>query len=159
VLVSGGLQLDPPEEVDTWNFAPRVQVPVLMLNGRSDFMAPFEPNQRLLFENLIRQNLAFLSERHSAEFMARLNVGQGQLCYTLTSAKVGTLTMAHIHAGKAGVAGPPVVTLKASAPSETCMALDKATAQKIVAAPGDYYVNVHTADFPSGAIRGQLAKH
>jgi len=92
-------------------------------------------------------------------FKARLNVGQGQLCYTLTSAKLGTLTMAHIHAGKAGVAGPPVVTLKASAPQETCMAVDKAVAQKIVAAPGDYYVNVHTADFPSGAVRGQLAKH
>lgn len=92
-------------------------------------------------------------------FTARLNVGQGKLCYTLTSAKLGTLTMAHIHAGKAGVAGPPVVTLKASSPAQTCMAVDKDTAQKLVAMPGDFYVNIHTADLPNGAIRGQLMKH
>ena len=92
-------------------------------------------------------------------FTGRLNVGQGQLCYTLTSAKLGTLTMAHIHAGKAGVAGPPVVTLKANAPSETCMVVDKATAQKLVSDPDDYYVNIHTSDHPGGAIRGQLMKH
>ncbi|MBC2663951.1 CHRD domain-containing protein [Novosphingobium flavum] len=92
-------------------------------------------------------------------FKARLNVGQGQLCYTLTSAHLGTLTMAHIHSGKVGVAGPPVVTLMANAPTETCMAVDKAAAQKIVSMTGDYYVNIHTSDRPAGAIRGQLTKH
>ena len=52
VLVSGGLYPNPPEETDAWNFAPRVHVPALMLNGHSDFMVPFEPAQRLLFEAL-----------------------------------------------------------------------------------------------------------
>ena len=91
-------------------------------------------------------------------FTARLNVGQGQLCYTLTSANLATLTMAHIHSGKVGVAGPPVVTLQANAPSETCLGIDKATAQQLVAVPGDFYVNIHTSDKPGGAIRGQLMK-
>jgi hypothetical protein len=31
------------------------------------------------------------------------------------------------------------------------------TAADVLAHPGDYYVNVHTADFPGGAVRGQLA--
>lgn len=92
-------------------------------------------------------------------FMGRLNVGQGQLCYTLTSSNLGTLTMAHIHSGKAGVAGPPVVTLMANSPTETCMMVDKDAAQKIVAMADDFYVNIHTADFRAGAIRGQLMKH
>lgn len=92
-------------------------------------------------------------------FNARLNVGQGQLCYTLTSSKIAAPTMAHIHAGEAGKAGPPVVTLQANAPKQTCMTIDKAVAQKLVASPGDYYVNIHTADHPGGAIRGQLMKH
>lgn len=92
-------------------------------------------------------------------FNARLNVGQGQLCYTLTSSKIGTLTMAHIHAGASGVAGPPVATLQANAPSQTCMTIDKDVAQKLVSEPDKYYVNIHTSDFPGGAIRGQLMKH
>ena len=95
----------------------------------------------------------------TGSFSGRLNVGQGKLCYTLTSSNLATLTAAHIHDGKAGVAGPPVVTLQANAPTETCMDVDKTTAQKMVAAPGDYYVNIHTADFPAGAVRGQLMKH
>jgi len=52
VMTSGGLGPNPPEEIDAWNFAPRVHIPVLMLNGRNDFMVPYEPNQRLLFEAL-----------------------------------------------------------------------------------------------------------
>lgn len=92
-------------------------------------------------------------------FWARLNVGQGRLCYTLTSSNIGTPTMAHIHAGKAGVAGPPVVTLMGNAPTETCMDVDKETAQKIVSGAGDFYVNIHNADFRAGAVRGQLMKH
>lgn len=91
-------------------------------------------------------------------FHARLNPGTGQLCYTLTSSHLSTLTMAHIHSGARGVAGPPVVTLMANAPKETCLAVDKDLAMKIKAMPGDYYVNIHTGDFPAGAIRGQLMK-
>ena len=32
-------------------------------------------NQRRMFESLIRQNLAYFADRHSSEFMARLNAG------------------------------------------------------------------------------------
>ena len=41
-----------PPEVDGLNFAPRVRVPVLMVNGRYDFGAPFETNQLPLFRLL-----------------------------------------------------------------------------------------------------------
>jgi hypothetical protein len=52
VMSSGGLYPNPPPETDAWTFAPRVRIPVLMLNGRNDFIVPYEPNQRLLFEAL-----------------------------------------------------------------------------------------------------------
>jgi hypothetical protein len=91
-------------------------------------------------------------------FMGRVNPASGQLCYTLASKGLDTLTVAHIHVGAIGVAGPPVVMLSPDVPSETCIAVDKDVAAKLVASPGDYYVNVHTAKYPKGAIRGQLTK-
>ena len=52
VMSSGGLFNRPqPPETDALNFAPRVRVPVLMLNGRSDFMTSFA-NQQALFDAL-----------------------------------------------------------------------------------------------------------
>ena len=35
-------------------------------------------------------------------------------------------------------------------------AADAAHGDDVLADPGGHYVNVHTADFPAGAIRGQL---
>ena len=52
VLASGGIFDDEPPEVDVWNFAPRVRIPVLMLNGRDDFIFPVETHQKPLFEAL-----------------------------------------------------------------------------------------------------------
>ena len=92
-------------------------------------------------------------------FHASVVPGTGKLCYDLTSKAIGAPTMAHIHAGAAGANGPPVVTIKASAPMSTCMTIDKALAMKIAQSPGDYYVNIHNAAYPNGAIRGQLMKH
>ena len=50
-----------------------------------------------------------------------------------------------------------------SAPGADGKVKDCATAsadvvKDILQNPGNYYVNVHTSDFPAGAIRGQLSK-
>lgn len=52
VLGAGGSVPVTEGEVDSWNFAPRVRVPVLMLNGRSDLIFPLETSQRPLFHML-----------------------------------------------------------------------------------------------------------
>jgi dienelactone hydrolase len=53
VLVSAGSRAARPNgEVDTWNYASRVKVPVLMLNGHDDSIAPVESSQNLLFDAL-----------------------------------------------------------------------------------------------------------
>jgi pimeloyl-ACP methyl ester carboxylesterase/predicted Ser/Thr protein kinase len=41
-----------PPEIDAINFAPRVKVPVLMINGRQDFIRPVETSQAPLFRFL-----------------------------------------------------------------------------------------------------------
>ena len=81
-----------------------------------------------------------------------------QVCYDLTVQNISRPTAAHIHKGARGVAGPPVLTLDAptNGASSGCLKVDKAVAASIIADPSMYYVNVHTADYPDGAIRGQL---
>jgi len=80
-------------------------------------------------------------------------------CYTLWADKIGKPTMAHLHSGAAGSSGPPILTLEVTGKdSDECLAVDKEKLEPIVANPGAYYVNVHTAEFPGGAVRGQLTK-
>ncbi|MBA3943509.1 MAG: CHRD domain-containing protein [Herpetosiphonaceae bacterium] len=65
----------------------------------------------------------------------------------------------HIHEGAAGVAGPVVQPLGAPDASGTATGTVTSTAdliQKILANPAGYYVNVHNAPYPDGAMRGQL---
>ena len=53
VLVAGALALsDARPEANQVNFAPRITAPVLMLNGRHDFIEPVDTAQRPLFELL-----------------------------------------------------------------------------------------------------------
>jgi hypothetical protein len=69
-------------------------------------------------------------------------------------------TAAHIHQAADGQAGPPVVTLNAPGEnglSTTCTVVDATLMQELINNPQNYYVNVHNANFPDGAIRGQLA--
>lgn len=78
--------------------------------------------------------------------------------YSVFAQNIGTATAAHIHRGAAGASGPPVVDLIASALSNGTAPISAALAGEINANPAGFYVNVHTAEFPNGAVRGQLAR-
>lgn len=90
----------------------------------------------------------------------RLNPGQGEVCFELTVSGIAPATAAHIHVGAAGVAGPVVVGLSppTSGTSSGCVSADPALIKAIIQNPEQYYVNVHNADYPAGAVRGQLSK-
>jgi dienelactone hydrolase len=50
ILLTGGLDPTPlPPEIDPVTFLPRVELPVLMLGGRYDFIVPVEAWQKPLF--------------------------------------------------------------------------------------------------------------
>jgi aldose sugar dehydrogenase len=92
-----------------------------------------------------------------------LNQEARQVCFSIIVSDIALpATAAHIHVGKAGVAGAVVVPLAPpdeSGVSTGCVSdVDPALIQAIIAKPANYYVNVHTTDFPSGALRGQLSK-
>lgn len=90
----------------------------------------------------------------------RLNPGQGQVCYELTVSNIAPATAAHIHVGAAGVAGPVVVGLAppTSGSSSGCASASRELVLAILTNPANYYVNVHNAVYPAGAVRGQLSK-
>ena len=89
-----------------------------------------------------------------------LNHDKGEVCYEITTKDIQTVTAAHVHLGAIDKAGPPKVTLKKAADGtwKSCVGADKALLNDIQKNPGNYYVNVHNAEFPNGALRGQLGK-
>jgi CHRD domain len=89
-----------------------------------------------------------------------LNVGQAKVCWELSVSNIAPATAAHIHAAPAGVNGPVVVPLSppTTGSSSGCKEnVDPALIQAIIDHPEQYYVNVHNAEFPGGAVRGQLS--
>ena len=89
----------------------------------------------------------------------RITVAKGRVCSQLSAKNLPRAVAAHIHRGKAGVSGNVVVPLKtpnAAGNSKGCAKASKALLRAMVKSPRAFYVNVHTAEFPNGAIRGQL---
>jgi hypothetical protein len=85
-----------------------------------------------------------------------------EVCYDLKWTGVD-VTMAHIHKGAAGTNGDVVVNffanespLDASSKSG-CVQAKAAVVEGLAANPSNYYVNLHSPEFPKGAIRGQTA--
>jgi CHRD domain-containing protein len=89
----------------------------------------------------------------------RLRLGQAQACYKVAAKNLPASVGAHIHSGAAGTAGPvviPFATPGADGTASGCAAAPRSLVAAILKDPGSYYVNVHTSEFPAGAIRGQL---
>ena len=91
----------------------------------------------------------------------RLNQGQNQVCFELSVSNIAVATAAHIHEAAEGAAGAVVVTLTApdaTGKSKGCVDAAADLIKRIRQTPENFYVNVHNAEFPDGAVRGQLAK-
>jgi hypothetical protein len=83
--------------------------------------------------------------------------GKGKLCFSLSWTGIDKPVASHIHKGKKGVAGPVVIPIFAGTPKHKgCVPASKSLIGKIIKNPAGYYVNIHTAKFPGGALRGQL---
>ena len=93
------------------------------------------------------------------EATINVNSVKGLICWEINVRDIETATAAHIHSGIAGVAGPPVLGLSAPVTNDNstgCEDVAPALADAIRKSPQSYYVNVHNAPYPNGALRGQL---
>jgi CHRD domain len=98
--------------------------------------------------------------------VALVAVKGDRVTFALRWKGIGAPTLGHIHAGKAGVNGEVKVPLFGTAmPASVTSAAgqvsvtDPALAQEIRTNPSGFYVNLHTAEFPGGALRGQLKQN
>jgi len=90
-----------------------------------------------------------------------IDIDKSRLCYTLQAANIPLpATAAHIHRGDASISGPVVIPFtqpNASGTSAACVAVDAALLRELVTNPGGFYSNIHSTEFPGGAVRAPLA--
>lgn len=87
----------------------------------------------------------------------------GTVAFSTAWTNVAPPALGHLHRGAAGENGDVAVELFAGelpgtvfAVSGTVDHVDPGVTGRIAANPHDYYLNLHTGEFPDGAVRGQL---
>jgi hypothetical protein len=97
----------------------------------------------------------------TGEALLTINAGKGEVCWVITVSNISLpATASHIHEAAPGVRGPIVVSLSApdaDGKATGCTSsVSRDLLQRILQTPGAFYANVHTSDYPAGAVRGQL---
>ena len=99
----------------------------------------------------------------SGDGTALVKVDGSQVTFQFTWQGISAPTAGHIHQGKAGANGPVIAPLFAAAMPDTVDAAagvvtlnDNALANQLRTQPASFYANLHTREFPGGALRGQL---
>jgi hypothetical protein len=94
----------------------------------------------------------------SGKAVITLNHATGKVCWTFSAIKgISKVNASHIHKAAKGKSGPVVVAFFTGALKlKGCVKASKSVINAIEAKPTAYYVNIHTAKYPAGAIRGQL---
>ena len=91
-----------------------------------------------------------------------IGIHDNTLTYSISWRGIGTPTEAHIHAGVRGVDGPVVVPLFTTPrqvggfTSGTVTVSDPTLLAALRSDPSGFYTDLHTNDFPDGAVRAQL---
>jgi len=104
------------------------------------------------------------SKKGKGDVHIELKAKKKKVCFELEVARLDEVVAGHIHKGTADVAGDVVVLLfedtaglAGTGSYEGCTkGVKKKLIKKIGKKPDRYYVNIHTMEFPDGAIRGQL---
>jgi hypothetical protein len=98
----------------------------------------------------------------TGEAEVEINSDENQICYDISLEGVENVRAAHIHSGEEGEAGPVLVNLEypegEDDGADKCVdGVSESDLEDISEEPANFYVNVHSEQYPDGAVRGQLA--
>jgi len=85
---------------------------------------------------------------------------KGKFCIAMQVGNIDPATDAHVHKAPKGQSGPVVIHLpvpNANGYAKGCVDADMTLLQEIKDNPSNFYINVHNASYPNGAVRGQLS--
>ena len=88
-----------------------------------------------------------------------LDPATGNVGYAISVQNISPPSAAHIHIGASNVAGSIVINFAPTFTNNVAVGTVTASQGQIIeilANPAGFYVDVHNADFPGGAVRGQL---
>ena len=90
--------------------------------------------------------------------VVRVDRSSGQICVVITTHGTEPLLAGHIHEKAEGsqLGGIAVTLTKVSDTRFKGCTVDQEVAAGLLSMPSDYYLNVHNADYPAGALRGDL---
>jgi CHRD domain len=95
----------------------------------------------------------------SGTFVGRANIGQGRICWKLTVADLTDVTAAHIHFTSNGqIAVGLTLPVPFEGTAIGCSDTTRALVKQILMHPENFYVNIHTTTYPTGALSGTLHK-
>ena len=138
---------------------------------RKNNTSPMQPEQPITYTAEMKAGMETPPNSGKASGHAKLTVGEHKLRYEIDVSDLsGPATMAHIHIGKIGEAGPPIVTfaVKAAASGKIAdgtidltAAMNKGVSSDslmVLLNNGSAYINVHTGAHGGGEIRGQIVR-
>ena len=116
------------------------------------------PAKTLKFESYLLGKSEIPKAAPKGKATVNLTITGTKVCWKFTKVSgIDKPLAAHIHRGGAKVAsGPVVVPLGAKYKATGCIASTSAIVKAIAKNPKGFYVNIHTAKYPNGAVRGQL---
>ncbi len=81
-----------------------------------------------------------------------------RVCTFVWVRNIATPTGAHIHVGAEGETGGHAMDLitPTRGSSWTCATVSESLVQRFLTQPENFYANIHNAEYPGGALRGQL---
>lgn len=90
--------------------------------------------------------------------VVRVDRSSGEICVVITTHGTAPLLAGHIHEQAPGAESGPVVVplMQVSDMKFQGCAVAPAVADGLLSEADEYYLNVHNAEFPNGALRGDL---